>query len=84
MKDNEIDLIVSLREIPQNITRPSYVMENIPYKTDYDLLNSLIHKIKINHRYENITRRMFDKKFIKFYNNNESFEDVIKDMSLTL
>ena len=84
MKDNEIDLIVSLREIPQNITTPSYVIENIPYKTDYDLLNSLIHKIKINHRYENITRRMFDKKFIKFYNNNESFEDVIKDMSLTL
>ena len=84
LQEHEIDLIISLREIPKNIVVPSYVIENIPYKTDFDLLNSLIHKIKINHRYENITRRMFDERFIKFYHNNEGFEEIIKDLSQTL
>lgn len=84
LQEHEIDLIISLREIPKNIIVPSYVIENIPYKTDFDLLNSLIHKIKINHRYENITRRMFDERFIKFYHNNEGFEEIIKDLSQIL
>lgn len=84
VNENNIDLIISLRSIPSHINIPSYIIENIPYKTDVDLLNSLIYKIKINHRYENITRRMFDENFINFYTNNQSFESIINDMSLSL
>ena len=84
LSQNNIDLIISLRDITLNTNIPSYIIENIPYKNDIELLNSLIHNIKINHRYENIIKKMFDEKFIKFYKNNENFETIIKDMSLNL
>lgn len=81
---NKVDLIVSVREIGMDVNIPSYVIEGIPYKSDYDLLNGVIHKIKINHRYENIIKRMFNNEFINFYHGSQTFDSVITDMAKNL
>lgn len=67
-----------------DINIPNYIIENIPDKNDYALLNNIIHKIKVNHRYENIVKRMFDEKYINFYDGSQSFDEIIIDMTKTL
>lgn len=81
---NNIDLIISGRNIDTDIKVDNYTIDKIPNKNDYMLLNQIINKIKINHKYENLIERMLDVDFIYFYKGIEAFEDIVFDMSKKL
>lgn len=81
IEKNNIDLIISGRNIGIDTKVDNYVIDKIPNENDYILLGQIINKIRINHKYENLIKRMLDVDFINFYEGIKSFEEIIFDMS---
>ena len=84
IEKNNVDLIISGRNIGIDIKADNYIIDKIPNENDHILLSQIINKIRINYRYENLIKRMLDVDFINFYDKGESFEDIILDMSKNL
>lgn len=84
IEKNNIDLIISGRNIGIDIKVDNYIIDKIPNESDYILLSQVINKIRINNKYENLMKRMLDVDFINFYEKEETFEDIIFDMSKRL
>lgn len=84
IEKNNIDLIISGRDVGIDIKVDHYIIDRIPNENDHILLSQIINKIKINHKYENLMKRIIDVDFINFYTGEKIFEDIIFDMSKKL
>lgn len=84
LKENKIDLIISTSQIDTTLSVPHYVIEGIPDKNDIVLVNNMVHKIKVSHKYESIIKKMFSKEFINIYDKDYNFEEIICEMGKQL
>ncbi|WP_055666647.1 BglG family transcription antiterminator [Desnuesiella massiliensis] len=84
LKENKIDLMIFTSQIDITLPIPHYVIEGIPDKNDAILVNNMVYKIKISHKYESIIKKMFSNEFINIYDKSYSFDEIIGEMGRQL
>lgn len=84
LKENKIDLMIFTSQIDITLPIPHYVIEGIPDKNDAILVNNMVYKIKISHKYESIIKKMFSDEFINIYDKSYSFDEIIREMGRQL
>ena len=79
-----IDFMVTLSDFILHPSIPVYRISDFPQEADQKQLAAMIKKIRINYRFKDILGAIFEDELIHIYDEQESFESVMKKTSLLL
>lgn len=76
-----VELILSLPERIVHPTIPVYHLSSFPDENDRRQISSMIHKIKMNHRFRDVLERYFSERLVVLHKAPCSFEQAIEEAS---
>lgn len=84
LEKNPVDLIIFTMDTIIHPTIATFKVEGIPNSYTQTAMNALIHKIRMNYRFQEIIKENFHEKTIRIYKNKMEFEQVIQELSMAL
>lgn len=78
---HNVEFIITLSDMVTHPTIPIYRIGDFPGDVDLVQIHSIIKKIRINYRFQEILKAIFSPELVQIYNTKQEFEDVMKTTS---